>query len=82
MSTTRTVIHRPVVAAAASAALVSAALLAGSGPAAADGTSDQQAAYVTSLLVRHDAATAYSVMDDYVRTLVFWHRNPDWDPAN
>jgi hypothetical protein len=20
----------------------------------------------------------YTVMDDYVRSLVFWHRNPDW----
>ena len=61
---------------------MSAALVAGSGPAAADGSSDQQAVYVNSLLAQHNAATAYSEMDDYVRTLVFWHQNPDWNPAN
>ena len=75
MNTTRTASHRSLVLAAAGAALVSAALVAGSGPALADGPSDQQAAYVNSLLAKHNAATPYSAMDDYVRTLVFWHQN-------
>ena len=82
MNTTRTASHRSLVLAAAGAALVSAALVASSGPAHADGPSDQQAAYVNSLLAKHNAATPYRVMDDYVRTLVFWHQNPDWDPTN
>lgn len=82
MHTTRTATRRPLVAAAVGAALVSAALLAGSGPAAADGNSDQQDAYLNSLLAKHTAATPYSEEDDYVRTLLFWHANPDWNPAN
>ena len=82
MHTTRTATHLSLVAAAVGAALVSAALLAGSGPAAADGNSDQQDAYLNSLMAKHNAATPYTEQDDYVRTLVFWHANPDWNPAN
>ena len=80
MHTTRTATHRSLVAAAVGAALVSAALLAGSGPAAADGNSDQQDAYVNSLLAKHTAATPYSEEDDYVRTLLFWHAEPRLEP--
>jgi len=82
MSTTRTATRRSLVLAAAGVVLVSAALVAGSGTALADGQTDQQNAYLNSLLAKHTAATPYTVEDDYVATLVFWHQNPDWDPAN
>jgi hypothetical protein len=81
MQTTRTTNHRSL-ALVAGGALVSAALLASIGPAHADGPSDQQGAYLGSLIAHQNAGTAYTQMDDYVRTLVFWHQNPDWDPSN
>jgi hypothetical protein len=82
MHTTRTASHRSLALVVAGGALASAALLASFMPAHADGPSDQQAAYLSSLVAHHDAGTAYTQMDDYVRTLIFWHQNPDWNPAN
>jgi hypothetical protein len=46
--------------------------------ASADTAATQQASYVASLLRLHSAGTAYTQMDDYVRTLVFWKAHPDW----
>jgi hypothetical protein len=82
MQTTRTKTHRSLALAAVGTALVSTVLFASSGPAHADGPGDQQTAYVNSLLAQHNAATSYTEMDDYVRTLLFWHQNLDWYPAN
>lgn len=67
----------------AAALLVSTALVVSSGPVRAEGSTDQQDAYayVNSLLAWHDASLPYTQADDYVRTLIFWHHNPDWTPA-
>jgi len=37
-----------------------------------------QQAYVASLVDRHDAATATTPLEEYVRVLVYWHNNPTW----
>ena len=74
MSTTR-ISARWLVAVAAVVAAASGILT--GGVAAADAGADQDA-YIASLLARHDAAQPYTQMDDYVRTLVFWHNHPDW----
>jgi hypothetical protein len=76
MSTTRIPARRLVVVTVAAAITATSGILTG-GVAAADAGSDQDT-YVASLLVRHDGGQAYSQMDDYVRTLVFWHNHPDW----
>ncbi len=34
--------------------------------------------YVASLLRRHEASKPYNAMEDYVRTLVYWHEHPHW----
>ena len=46
-------------------------LAAANGHAAAD-------EYVASLLRRHEASKPYNAMEDYVRTLVYWHEHPHW----
>ena len=76
MSTTRISVRRLVVVTVAAAITAASGILTG-GVAAADADSDQDA-YVASLLARHEASRPYTAMDDYVRTLVFWHNHPDW----
>jgi hypothetical protein len=79
MSTTRISAGRLTAFAVAAAVTAASGILTG-GVAAADAGSDQTA-YVASLLDRHDASQPYSAMDDYVRTLVFWHSHPGWTVA-
>lgn len=52
--------------------------LTGAGAAEAREPATVQSDYVAWLLARAQAATPYSVGDDYVRTLVYWHQHPDW----
>lgn len=62
------------------AALVAATVVTGGVASAA--SADEQAPptsdYVEWLLARAESAKPYSQGDDYVRTLVYWHHNPDW----
>jgi hypothetical protein len=76
MSTTRISARRLVVLTVAVAITAASGIFAG-GAATADAGSDQDA-YVASLLTRHEASRPYTAMDDYVRTLVFWHGHPGW----
>lgn len=72
MNTNRTVKRRLVATCVALGSLL-VLFLGGTGSAAADPRSEQDA-YVASLLSK----VPYSYQDDYVRTLVFWHHHPDW----
>lgn len=60
------------------AAVVAAVPLAGAPVAVADDSGAVEQRYVMSLVQEHRDAAAYSAMDDYVRTLVYWHEHPDW----
>ena len=63
---------------AAAAALAVATALTGAGAAAAHEPATVQSDYVAWLLARAQAAAPYSVADDYVDTLVYWHHHPNW----
>ena len=69
--------RRITTAAVLAAAAVASAVVTG-GAASADIQPNQGNAYVTWLQARAEAAKPYSQGDDYVRTLVYWHHNPDW----
>ena len=72
---------RPVVLTMIGMSALLAAPLAGAAAQASERTSGHaaaQQAYVASLVVSHDAAAGYTLQDDYVRGLVYWHHHPDW----
>ena len=64
----------------AAAVLVLTITLAGAGAGAASDDQATNAAddYVAMLLAKAEAAKPYSQADDYVDTLVYWHRHPLW----
>ena len=59
-------------------AVASIAAVVTGGAASADIQPKPQSDYVDFLLARAEAAKPYSQGEDYVRTLVYWHHNPDW----
>jgi hypothetical protein len=65
---------------AATAALVLTTLLGGAGVSAAsvDQPTDAGNDYVRMLLAKAESAEPYSLADDYVDTLVYWHHHPRW----
>lgn len=76
MSTSRITARRLIVLIVAAAVTATSGILT-AGVAAADGQSAADD-YVAFLLAKHEASQPYSQMEDYVRTLIFWHENPDW----
>ena len=63
---------------AATVALAVGIAITGAGAAAAHEPATGQNEYVAWLLARAQAASPYSVADDYVDTLVYWHQHQDW----